>query len=328
MSGHRIRPSRPAPPSPKLKDSCDRCSISKVRCTKAKPSCARCDKLGYTCFYSPARRVGRPYRPKGSIPEEKVIEEEHQLKNAQTTTLFIDESVKHYPHLHTSPTPVDVHPDSSPSISPIPHLDTFRPAWPALEAPNGHNSSDPDCVLVALDLIYLLESTAMQLRGSNPIDDILLNATTQAIGATIDRLCTILECACCERAEMGMLVSAICMSVIDIHTVSIAMLGIDYPHEVALSPLTPWASPNVGSANQSANQSRNFSIWGEFAEVAKVILQFIEGYNYDSGMNEMNRFENTSGLSVGILPSLAISLRGRLQQIFIDASWSTGGLDR
>lgn len=37
------------------------CSASKVRCNKEKPICGRCQKLGYPCFYSPARRMGRPH---------------------------------------------------------------------------------------------------------------------------------------------------------------------------------------------------------------------------------------------------------------------------
>ena len=49
-------------PTQRLKDSCDMCSASKVRCKREKPVCDRCAKLGYPCFYSPARRVGRPHR--------------------------------------------------------------------------------------------------------------------------------------------------------------------------------------------------------------------------------------------------------------------------
>ncbi|KAF2229685.1 hypothetical protein EV356DRAFT_570914 [Viridothelium virens] len=33
------------------------CSASKVRCDKRRPVCSRCARLGYPCFYSPARRV-------------------------------------------------------------------------------------------------------------------------------------------------------------------------------------------------------------------------------------------------------------------------------
>lgn len=50
------------PANRKLKDSCDLCSSSKVRCDKTKPACSRCASLGHPCSYSPARRAGRPHR--------------------------------------------------------------------------------------------------------------------------------------------------------------------------------------------------------------------------------------------------------------------------
>lgn len=43
------------------------CSSSKVKCNKEKPVCSRCRKLGYPCFYSPARRIGRPHPNRRSI---------------------------------------------------------------------------------------------------------------------------------------------------------------------------------------------------------------------------------------------------------------------
>lgn len=55
------------PPTQKLKDSCDMCSSSKVKCNKEKPLCSRCRKLGYPCFYSPARRMGRPHPNRRTI---------------------------------------------------------------------------------------------------------------------------------------------------------------------------------------------------------------------------------------------------------------------
>ncbi len=74
MESRRLGSSTPTrranPITPKLKDSCDMCAASKVKCNKVKPLCGRCDKLGFPCFYSPARRVGRPHRPRNnpSIP--------------------------------------------------------------------------------------------------------------------------------------------------------------------------------------------------------------------------------------------------------------------
>lgn len=40
----------------KLRASCDACNESKVRCSQAKPNCARCEKQGITCVYGLSRR--------------------------------------------------------------------------------------------------------------------------------------------------------------------------------------------------------------------------------------------------------------------------------
>jgi hypothetical protein len=43
----------------KLKESCDDCSASKVKCTREKPACQRCARRGRVCVYAASRRSGR-----------------------------------------------------------------------------------------------------------------------------------------------------------------------------------------------------------------------------------------------------------------------------
>lgn len=43
----------------KLRDCCQSCARSKVKCTKEKPSCARCDAKGIACRYLQSKRPGR-----------------------------------------------------------------------------------------------------------------------------------------------------------------------------------------------------------------------------------------------------------------------------
>ncbi|KAG5918947.1 hypothetical protein E4U53_004041, partial [Claviceps sorghi] len=43
----------------KLRETCHACALSKVRCSKEKPSCARCSKRGVTCEYVVTKRPGR-----------------------------------------------------------------------------------------------------------------------------------------------------------------------------------------------------------------------------------------------------------------------------
>jgi len=53
--------SRNATPEPlKLRSSCDRCSLAKVKCSKEKPQCQRCGNLAISCNYSRAMRMGKP----------------------------------------------------------------------------------------------------------------------------------------------------------------------------------------------------------------------------------------------------------------------------
>ncbi|CAD6503071.1 BgTH12-02741 [Blumeria graminis f. sp. triticale] len=86
-------------PTPKLKDSCDMCSASKVRCNKQKPVCDRCERLGCSCFYSPARRVGRPYPRRSTTSLQPSVQSSRHdwecLKN--TTSLTLEQELSNYP---------------------------------------------------------------------------------------------------------------------------------------------------------------------------------------------------------------------------------------
>ncbi|KAG5980253.1 hypothetical protein E4U55_004233 [Claviceps digitariae] len=53
----------------KLRETCHACALSKVRCSKEKPSCARCSKRGVTCEYIVTKRPGRKRDPtKSALP--------------------------------------------------------------------------------------------------------------------------------------------------------------------------------------------------------------------------------------------------------------------
>ncbi|KAF7176463.1 hypothetical protein CNMCM7691_002781 [Aspergillus felis] len=48
-----------SPARRKLRDSCNRCAASKIKCSKEKPICARCAKQGKPCEYFVTKRAGR-----------------------------------------------------------------------------------------------------------------------------------------------------------------------------------------------------------------------------------------------------------------------------
>lgn len=56
-----------SPPSGvQLRDSCEFCAASKVRCSKEKPTCNRCVGRGISCQYSVKQRTGRKFRRRDS----------------------------------------------------------------------------------------------------------------------------------------------------------------------------------------------------------------------------------------------------------------------
>ena len=67
---------------PKRKDTCDMCSAAKVRCDKSRPICDRCERLGYPCFYSPARRSRKRHCTKKHHPQRASPRTRHEAEGA------------------------------------------------------------------------------------------------------------------------------------------------------------------------------------------------------------------------------------------------------
>lgn len=308
--------------TPKLKDSCDKCSASKVRCTREKPFCSRCDKLGYTCLYSPARRAGRPYRSKEQASEGRNSEESNRLSARDiTTTQFVDESAKLYSRFNGSSTPANVTSNISMSNS---TPSNNKAAQADSSTTKNHDVSDPDCLLVVLEIFSELEVSAEQLRRALPVDTSLLSATAQTITAAFHSLSTILICPCSQRAEVGMLVSAICMSIIDIHAMAISNFAKDQPPTVLPSQPAPWGIPGVGLNTSPGHNDTAMQVFTELSEIARLILQLTERYNEGGGASIREGPRIGSELPTDIMPEMATFLRDRLQQITNAATYWLG----
>ncbi|KAL9114752.1 MAG: hypothetical protein Q9227_001431 [Pyrenula ochraceoflavens] len=65
----------------KLRDSCHNCAASKLKCSKEKPTCARCMKRGKVCEYFATRRVGRKQGNRSNNPSLST-----QAEGASTTS--------------------------------------------------------------------------------------------------------------------------------------------------------------------------------------------------------------------------------------------------
>lgn len=44
---------------PRMRDSCEACAKSKLKCSRDKPVCKRCQNRGLNCYYCPSQRAGR-----------------------------------------------------------------------------------------------------------------------------------------------------------------------------------------------------------------------------------------------------------------------------
>jgi hypothetical protein len=181
---------------------------------------------------------------------------------------------------------------------------------------------DSDCVLVAMDLFSELEVPAEQLRRSFPVDSSLLNSTAQTITVVVRRLFTILTCPCSERTEIGMLVSAICMTIIDMHAVTIAKFARNKTPPAVLGQTGLWDDHETTAQESPENEAMAMRVLGELSKVVKLVLQFTERYSGDA--------EGKQALPAGndipsdFLPALGNLMRERLQQITNDATYWLG----
>ncbi|CAG7995484.1 unnamed protein product [Penicillium nalgiovense] len=312
--------------SQKLKDSCDNCSASKVRCTKGKPSCARCEKSGYTCYYSPARRVGRPYRSRGPSPTEKNGEEPERPHSTKAikTIRFVDGGDRSSSRFKTSTSRVNAGRNSSTvNLRPSRNDTSFKTQPPKGNVAETHRHKvDPDCVLVVIDLFSELEVPTEQLRRSSLVDSCLANSTAQTIIAVLRRLFTILICPCSERAEVGMLIYSICMTIIDMHAMTITKSVRNTPPPPVLGQTGLWDDHGASAQEPPENEAVAILVLGELSKMAKLVLQFIERYSGDvEGKQPLPKGHE---IPFDFLPALGNLMRERLQQITNDATFWLG----
>ncbi|KAJ5711075.1 Aflatoxin biosynthesis regulatory protein [Penicillium malachiteum] len=129
----------PIPARPKLRDSCNACSASKVKCNRQKPTCLRCAKRDLVCEYLVTRRAGRKHdkaRPRSSTTSSN---------SPQRPPLY--------------------NPEWSVSGTPIPRLDEFSSDQ---LADLTNLTVDFDCFLGSPSSFPLLDSSDSLLASSNP----------------------------------------------------------------------------------------------------------------------------------------------------------------
>lgn len=389
------------------------CSSSKVKCNKEKPTCSRCRKLGYPCFYSPARRIGRPHPNRRTVAR-KTTEARPRLSGRST----VDDSMP--------PTPEDLPPVSdlqhqkpllahhgggsypgyaqnplhwldefytspnagmddndmtsgavvgqfndfnnsfenkhlacdlqSPVLGQFPNLpETLHgnPHWThclpsqfdntifPLDIDLGQNSSqassaevsnnvslwcdqtpvsdmpEPDCVTGALEILRRLQNSHRTALGESCTETESRSPGVEVASSAVNRLSTILVCPCSRKRYVGILVAAVCLSILDVYeSLFTQSKGDDLPSPFtdkffAINSIRPFPmdlddgmgegldSMDFDGTGESNSQVSHVKVLEELSKLANVVMQFSRRYKGDA--------------TSGTLSALADSLKFRLR---------------
>jgi len=109
---------------PKLRHSCDACNIAKVKCSKARPACARCHSHQLQCIYGVSMRSGKHPASRNKVPKHLPVSQRSRITSHQgavfegsAISILAEKSVFFE---HTAPSlvePIPLH-DNRPNILP------------------------------------------------------------------------------------------------------------------------------------------------------------------------------------------------------------------
>ena len=158
----------------KLRASCDACNESKVRCSQAKPNCARCEKQGIACVYGLSRRSHK------NAPR---IRESHQVcESSSSPSVVSSSSILSQDH---SDTTAITNPSLASNLSPnkTTHGSIQAGAGATTAFPNDLSTGPDNSFLLSLNQMPDFSMYGSQLMNSDdsatnlmsvldPIDDI------------------------------------------------------------------------------------------------------------------------------------------------------------
>ena len=316
----------------KLKDSCDACSVFKLRCDKQKPTCSRCANLNRPCTYSPARRAGRPH----AVRRESVQSQYQKRSKAQSRSRS-DSLSQCFGALDSADSPDPPSLNESAVIDPIgiprraDSIISFdNSCFPNTRTPGLHvnnqstdipsstcgflntrldpDATNTDCTKVALSIVEQLETSKRWGGTASRYGAGGLTATDAC-----QRLLTILVCPCSEQTEVALLVASACISLMDVVRGSVdASSSQRSPSHTLVShgsseqDVLLWSQPQ-SSARSSSSEGQ--SQVGDLFKIAKVILEFTDRYCQNTKGGP--RREHTSW----VIAPVAALLRCRLQSV-------------
>ncbi|KAJ1709722.1 Zn(II)2Cys6 transcription factor [Aspergillus flavus] len=322
----------PQIPARKLKDSCDVCSASKLRCDKQKPTCSRCANLNRPCTYSPARRGGRPHRVRRKASESQ---SQDQIRAQSPQQCFkAPETNTSNSHL-VEPTGIPSQGDNQvgcdngwfPGTHTMSHYQDSQPQSAAMSSSSSScnvmsmgldaDTAETDCTKVALSIVEQLEMSKGRPRTAAPTYGSSGLTATEAC----QRLLTILMCPCSEQADVALLVASGCISLMDVVHCSAGAdsdpgsVNYDGPYTndgMSISQgscnedVLMWSRPQSSSRSLTGDGQSQV---GDLSKIARLILQFTDRYCQDNKGGA--RWEHTTW----VVAPVAALLRCKLQSV-------------
>ncbi|TID26013.1 Aflatoxin biosynthesis regulatory protein [Venturia nashicola] len=114
----------------KLRDACDYCALSKVRCNSRKPRCDRCQERGLACLYGLSNRKGRPGAKTSPAQSSSSNGTPYHSQSPETPAWSPDQND------HLFPTYFDILMWDSTIVPSIPSLNGSRDSWPFQHLPD------------------------------------------------------------------------------------------------------------------------------------------------------------------------------------------------
>ena len=278
-----------------LKDTCDMCSASKVKCDKQKPICGRCERLEYPCFFSPARRVRKHrYNPglsskKGRRAVAEPSTEPESLSasrdgsitaNSPASDEMVDPSLRSGREGTISTEFAESYPASLPGDSGmvLPEASGHDSSSSGVLLPDRRGpSSQSDCTAHAISVLQQINLVICEnLTTRSPLDQgspLSLDGLIETASMAIKHVSAMLICPCSARIDTGLMAATVCTAILDIYEM---ILQQSKPSE-QLSPSTKRLSRCQHDENSSTMR-----LLGELPKAAKLMTQFTKRYSQEN----------------------------------------------
>ncbi|KAF1952594.1 hypothetical protein CC80DRAFT_538028 [Byssothecium circinans] len=225
---------RSAPGRPKLRNSCNGCGASKLRCDRGQPECGRCLAHGIPCVYGLSRKMGKPPRQRPrSGPTPPFDTDQFTTRSATADVLGPWDALDNN-HSFMIPTDAfDQQPLALPSFANLdftewPNIDQFKDSYSSESTAHPSNGNTSPCADAASstvadgsghdccqDAYEILGSLSLLNLRNNPINSspslvaaanqVPLDHVLRLSREASERLNKLTECSCPPGADFALL---------------------------------------------------------------------------------------------------------------------------